>query len=154
MRLLQRFHSSFPFILSTILWLSGASQAQFTVGSGNAQQVPDIANEGSGPVDVSQPKGITPDEIIKKFTAREDEFKQARDQYTWTEDVKYETVDGETVSGEFHQLTDIVYDDHGRRLENVKFAPQDLHGNLRFFSTGWAVDAVGAVDMFSLLRDS
>ena len=124
MRLLRRFQLSFPVIFIAFLWLSGAAQAQFTVGSGNAAQVPDIANEGSGPVDVSQPKGITPEEIIKKFTAREDEFKQARDQYTWTEDVKYQELDGESVIGEFHQVSDIVYDDHGRRLENVKFAPQ------------------------------
>ena len=99
-------------------------QAQFTIGSGNAVQVPDIANEGSGPLDPSQPKGITPQEIIQKFTAKEDEFKQARDQYTWTEDVKYQQLDGESVVGEFRQVSDIVYDDHGRRLEKVKFAPQ------------------------------
>lgn len=109
---------------ASLLWLSGATQAQFTVGSGNAQQVPDIANEGSGPLDPAQPKGISVQEIIQKFTAKEDEFKQARDHYTWTEDVKYQTVDGLSVTGEFRQVSDIVYDDRGRRLENVKFAPQ------------------------------
>ena len=110
--------------LSILLWLPGAAQAQFTIGSGNAVQVPDIANEGSGPLDPSQPKGITPQEIIQKFTAKEDEFKRARDQYTWTEDIKYQELDGESVVGEFRQVSDITYDDHGRRLEQVKFAPQ------------------------------
>ena len=124
MRLLRRFHLSFPVVLSVVFWFSAAAQAQFTVGSGNAVQVPDIANEGAGPIDVSQPKGITPDDIIKKVIVREDEFKQARDQYTWTEDVKYQQLDGESIIGEFHQVTDILYDDRGRRLEDVKFAPQ------------------------------
>ena len=124
MRLLRRFHLSFPVVLSAALWFSAAAQAQFTVGSGNAAQVPDIANEGAGPIDVSQPKGITPDDIIKKVIVREDEFKQARDQYTWTEDVKYQQLDGGSIIGEFHQVTDILYDDRGRRLEDVKFAPQ------------------------------
>lgn len=124
MTLLRRFHLSFPVGLSAVLLFSAAAQAQFTVGSGNAVQVPDIANEGAGPIDVSQPKGITPDDIIKKVIVREDEFKQARDQYTWTEEVKYQQLDGDSIIGEFHQVTDILYDDRGRRLEDVKFAPQ------------------------------
>jgi len=111
-------------LFASLLWLSAVTQAQFTVGSGNAQQVPDIANEGSGPLDPAQPTGISIQEIIQKFTAKEDEFKQARDHYTWTEDVKYQTVDGISIVGEFRQVSDIVYDDRGRRLENVKFAPQ------------------------------
>jgi len=109
---------------ASLFWLSGATQAQFTIGSGNAQQVPDIANEGSGPIDPAQPKAISVQEIIQKFTAKEDEFKQARDHYTWTEDVKYQQVDGISVVGEFRQVSDIIYDDRGRRLEKVKFAPQ------------------------------
>src|SRR5437762_3778918 len=112
---------------ASLFWLSGATQAQFTIGSGNAQQIPDIANEGSGPIDPAQPKAISVQEIIQKFTAKEDEFKQARDHYTWTEDVKYQTVDGLSVTGEFRQVSDIVYDDRGRRLENVKFARSEEH---------------------------
>jgi len=110
--------------LCIFLWFSTASRGQFTVGSGNTPQVPDIANEGSGPLDPSQPKGTTAEEIIRRFTAKENDFKQARDQYTWTEDVKYEQLDGQSVIGDFRLVSDIVYDDRGRRLENVKFAPQ------------------------------
>ena len=110
--------------LAALLWLSAPTAAQFTIGSGNAQQVPEIANEGSGPLDPAQPKSISVQEIIQKFTVKEDEFKDARDHYTWTEDVKYELVDGISVIGDFRQVSDIVYDDRGRRLENVKFAPQ------------------------------
>ncbi|HVH88147.1 MAG TPA: hypothetical protein VM912_15605 [Terriglobales bacterium] len=120
----RRYSWRFSAIFCLLLGLSTGLQAQFTIGSGNTPQVPDIANEGAGPIDPSQPKGTTPDEIIKKFTAKEDEFKQARDQYTWTEDIKYQELDGQSVIGEFRQVSDIVYDDHGRRLENVKFAPQ------------------------------
>ena len=124
MRLLTRFSRSFLGLICAFLWLCATAQGQFTVGSGNAEQVPDIANEGAGPLDVAQPKGIAVQEIIQKFTAKEDEFKQARDQYTWTEDVKYQQLDGQSVVGEFRQVSDIVYDDRGRRLESVKFAPQ------------------------------
>ena len=124
MRSLKQLLRTLCALFASLLWLSAVTQAQFTVGSGNAQQVPDIANEGSGPLDPAQPTGISIQEIIQKFTAKEDEFKQARDHYTWTEDVKYQTVDGISIVGEFRQVSDIVYDDRGRRLENVKFAPQ------------------------------
>ena len=45
-----------------------------------------VADEG--PLDKSEPKGITPEEIIKRFSAKEKEFKEARDLYTYRQDVK------------------------------------------------------------------
>jgi len=123
MKLLWRFLSLLA-TFSVIFALSGAAQPQFTIGSGNAQQAPAIAEEGAGPLDTSQPKGVTPDQIIQKFAAKEVEFKQARDHYTWTQDVKVQELDGDTAAGEFREVTDIVYDDRGKRVEDVKFAPQ------------------------------
>ncbi|MGH9668575.1 MAG: hypothetical protein ACRD3A_00490 [Terriglobales bacterium] len=77
-----------------------------------------------GPLDPSPPKGITPDAIIQKFAAREKEFKQARDAYTYRQSYTVQTLDGSTVDGEFQQVIDILFDDKGRRVENVVFAPQ------------------------------
>ena len=77
-----------------------------------------------GPLDTSPPKGITPEEIIQKFAAKEKEFKQARDQYTFRQDVKVQTMDGDTPDGEFREITDVLFDDSGKRIENVVFAPQ------------------------------
>src|SRR5690242_20015190 len=81
-----------------------------------------LAQEGA--LDPSQPKGVTPDEIIQRFAAKEKEFKEARDQYTYRQDVKVQTVDGDTVDGEYHEVFDVLFDDQGKRLENVVFAPQ------------------------------
>ena len=78
-----------------------------------------------GPLDTSQPKGTTPEEIIQRFAAKETEFKEARDQYTYKQTVKVQTVDGDTVTGEYLEVFNVVFDDKGRRLENVTFAPQD-----------------------------
>src|SRR5579863_3036953 len=80
------------------------------------------AQEGS--LDTNQPQGTTPDEIIKHFAAKETEFSKARDQYTYRQDVKVDTVDGETVDGEYHEVFDVMFDDKGHRIENVVFAPQ------------------------------
>lgn len=120
---MRRFHS-FPVVLASFLLLSGAAYGQFTIGSGNAQQPAPIADEGAGPLDSSPPNGVTPQQIIDKFAAKEVDFKQARDHYTWTQDVKIQELDGDTATGEFREVTDIVYDDRGKRVENVTFAPQ------------------------------
>jgi hypothetical protein len=81
-----------------------------------------VADEG--PLDKSQPKGITPEDIIKRFAAKEKEFKEARDQYTYRQDVKVQVLDGDTVKGQYHEVFDVLFDNSGRRLENVVFAPQ------------------------------
>jgi len=77
-----------------------------------------------GPLDKSQPKGITPDEIIKRFATKEKEFKEARDGYTYRQDVKVQTLDGDTVDGEYRQVFDITFDDQGHKNKTVVFAPQ------------------------------
>ena len=81
-----------------------------------------VAQEG--PLDKSQPKGITPDEIIKRFATKEKEFKEARDGYTYRQDVKVQTLDGDTVDGEYRQVFDITFDDQGHKNKTVVFAPQ------------------------------
>ena len=77
-----------------------------------------------GQLDPSPPKGTTPEAIIQRFAAKETEFKEARDQYTYKQTVKVQTVDGDTVTGEYLEVFNVVFDDKGRRLENVTFAPQ------------------------------
>jgi len=81
-------------------------------------------DEGAGPLRPDQPQGITTQQIIDKFAAREAIFKQARNNYTFTQDITVQEFDGSSVSGEFRLVEDITYDDQGNRIENVKFAPQ------------------------------
>ncbi len=70
------------------------------------------------------PQGTTPEEIIQRFAAKETEFAKARDEYTYRQDVKVQTVDGNTVDGEYHEVFDVLFDNKGKRIENVVFAPQ------------------------------
>lgn len=74
-----------------------------------------------GPLDPTPPKGVTTDEIIRHFTTKEKDFQAARDQYTYRQDVRVITPDD---SGEYHEIFDVLFDDQGKRLENVVFAPQ------------------------------
>ena len=82
-----------------------------------------------GPLQTDQPSGITADQIIQKFAAKEKDFKIAREQYTYRQEVKVETVDGDTPTGVYQEVFDVNFDDKGRRLEQVKFAPQSTLEN-------------------------
>ncbi len=92
------------------------------LGLACALSLPGIAQEG--PLENTPPKDTTPEEIIKRFAAKETEFAKAREQYTYRQDVRVQTVDGDTVDGEYHEVFDVLFDDKGRRMENVVFAPQ------------------------------
>ena len=78
-----------------------------------------------GALNPDPPKGVTSQQIIEKFAAKEKEFKEARDLYTFRQDVKVQTLDGDTVTGEYREVFDVTYDNQGRHLENVTYAPQN-----------------------------
>jgi hypothetical protein len=82
---------------------------------------------GFGPLDPSPPAGITPEEIIKKFGERETAFAKARENYTFRQSVKVDTIAEDTnrVDGEYQQVTDITFNNDGKREEHVVFAPQN-----------------------------
>src|SRR5947209_3835292 len=83
--------------------------------------LPQLSRAQEGQLDKSQPKGITPQEIIQRFAAKEAEFKPARDQYTYRQDVTVKTPEDD---GVYHEVFDVQFDNNGRRMENVVFAPQ------------------------------
>jgi hypothetical protein len=80
--------------------------------------------EGDGALNSNPPAGFSPADIIQKFATKEGVFKDARDNYTYTQEVTVQTLEGHTVDGEFKEVTDITYDNKGNRIENVTFAPQ------------------------------
>jgi hypothetical protein len=81
--------------------------------------------EGAGPLNPAQPQGMTPQEIIQKFAARDEVFRQALNNYVYTQDITVQELDGTSVTGEFRLVQDITYDDKGVRQENVTYAPQN-----------------------------
>jgi len=100
------------------VWLLAAVVLMSVLGSLNAP-----AQEGA--LDKSEPKGITVDEVVRRFAAKEKEFKAARDQYTYRQDVRVQTLEGDTPDpGEYRQVFDVSFDDKGHRVKNVVFAPQ------------------------------
>jgi hypothetical protein len=82
------------------------------------------AGAQEGTLDKSEPKGVTVEEIIKRFASKEKEFKAALDQYTFRQDVKVMTLEGDTPDGNYQQVFDVTFDDKGHKVKNVVFAPQ------------------------------
>ena len=82
---------------------------------------PRTAFADEGPLDPAPPKAISTEEIIRRFAAKETEFQQARDQYTYRQDVTVKTPEDD---GEYHEIFDVLFNDQGKRLENVVYAPQ------------------------------
>jgi hypothetical protein len=92
-----------------------------------ALAAPVAAQKGFGPLDPSQPTGITVDQIIQKMGVRETAFEEARNQYEFRQTVKIQTIDDDTgrPDGEYQQVTDITFDPQAHRVEHVVFAPQN-----------------------------
>jgi hypothetical protein len=94
--------------------LAAAAQDTFT---------PMPLDSGFGRMDVSAP--ATPaDEIIRKFAAKETEFQDALNHYTYRRVAKVQTVDDDNkVDGEYYEVDDVIFDSQGKRTEKVVFAP-------------------------------
>src|SRR5205809_7452012 len=56
-----------------------------------------------GPLDPTQPKGVTADEVIKRFAATEKEFKAARDLSVYRQTEKLRTAEGGRIAGKLAQ---------------------------------------------------
>jgi hypothetical protein len=80
--------------------------------------------DGNGRLNPAPPQGISVQELIQKFAGKEAVFKDARNHYAYTQEIIVQTLEGNTVDGEFKETTDVLYDDQGRRVEKVTYAPQ------------------------------
>ncbi len=65
------------------------------------------------------------DQIIQKFAAREAEFKEERDNFTYVQDFVIQTItDSGHVDGEYEMTSDITFTPDGKRYEQITYAPQ------------------------------
>jgi hypothetical protein len=72
----------------------------------------------------NEPPSMPVDEIIQKFTQREEEFRKERDHFTYTQDLAFQTLDENgQMDGEFRKITDILFTPDGKRYEHDVYAP-------------------------------
>lgn len=109
-------------------WLTLAALAAWTLAAGAQSHdsfTPMPLDSGFGRLDLTEP--ATPaDEIIKNFAAKETEFQDALNHYTYRREARVQTIDDDTnkVDGEWYQVDDVTFDPTGRRMEKTVFAPE------------------------------
>lgn len=69
------------------------------------------------------PVGTSVDGIISKFAAKEKEFQAARARYTYHQSNVVQTLEGDSVDGEYRQEWDINFDNRAKRTITVTYAP-------------------------------
>src|ERR1700744_2233072 len=64
-------------------------------------------------------------DIVRKFAAKEKEFAEARNNYTYRQSLKFEECDpsGNPSGHGWQQISDIIFTPEGRRMEKVVYAP-------------------------------
>ena len=71
-----------------------------------------------------EPKDLQPEEVIKKFAAKEADFAKARENYTYRQSVKIQELSPSGVpEGKYEIISDIIFSGEGKRTEKVVRAP-------------------------------
>ncbi len=84
-----------------------------------------IHSPGDSPIR-NEPPSQPVDEVIRRFSERESEFKLERSNYTYTQSFSIQTIDDDDrPDGEYRMTSEIVFTPDGKRFEKVTFAPPD-----------------------------
>jgi hypothetical protein len=90
------------------------------------------------PINPDVPRGSSVDQIIQRFATQEQEFKSAREQYTYRQAVQVQTLDESGgVEGQYDETFDVTFDDRGQRvikqvsparstLKNISVTKEDI----------------------------
>lgn len=95
-------------------------------------------------VDLSQPEI---DRMINAFTAKEREFRQALNQYSFKRDATLQSLGmGGQVTGEYRRISYFTFDDQGNRYEKISYFPMPSFGAV----TQEDLDDLGGIQPFAL----
>jgi muconolactone delta-isomerase len=89
------------------------------------------------------------DRIIRAFTAKESEFRQALNNYAFQRDAVIQTVGmGGQISGEYRRTSIFTFDDQGTRFEKITFFPMPTLVTLQV--TQEDLEDLGGIQPFAL----
>jgi hypothetical protein len=115
---------------------ASAPVASAAPASGTGPAVPSTGTAASAPrpvakstprnVPLPEPTPVEIQRIIQEFAAKEKVFRAARNNYTYHQLNKLSELDPDgNVVGVYQQEWDILFDDSGKRIERVTYAPPD-----------------------------
>jgi hypothetical protein len=85
--------------------------------------------------------------IIAAFTAKETQFRQALNLYSFKRDAVIQSIGmGGQVIGEYHRVSSFTFDDQGNRYEKISFFPMPSFGGV----TTEDLDDLGGINPFAL----
>jgi len=107
-----------------IVVLLAAGCGLVAAAQGKDSFTPMALDSGFGPMDISEP-ATPPEQIVKQFAAKESEFQQALNHYTYRRIARVQTIDDDNkVDGEWYEVDDVIFDSTGARMEKAVFAPE------------------------------
>jgi len=110
-------------VLTTCAGIASAADKKKGQPKATASYTPMPLDSGYGPMDLTEPT-TPPEEIAKKFEAKESAFREALNHYTYRRTLRVQTVDDDgKVDGEYYQVDDVIFAPNGKRTERVVFAP-------------------------------
>lgn len=94
-------------------------------------------------------KPVNVEDIIRKFTAKETEFRQALSDYAFTRDATVQTIGmGGQITGEYHRTSQFVFNGNDERFEKITFFPQPTLTEIAI--TQEDLEDLGGVEPFAL----
>lgn len=122
--------------LSVSLWSAAAQQRP---------QAPTI-RAADGP--------LVPEEIIRQFTTKESELREIWKEYSYQQESKLQVLGpADTISGEFYQVSEFVFNDAGKRLERILRAPPSTLDRAGLTMTQEDRDAFVNLQPFALAKE-
>ena len=111
-------------IRNWMLFVVAGTWTMVVAAQGKDSFTPMPLDSGFGRMDVTAPS-MPAEEIIKQFAAKETEFQDALNHYTYRRVARVDTVNDDTnkVDGEWYEVDDVIFDPSGARTEKVVSAP-------------------------------
>lgn len=94
------------------------------------KELPLPHNSSANTPPVRQGSSLSTDDIIRRFATKESEFRDARANYTFRQEVRIQTLNyDDRPTGEYLRISEILFTDSGHRSERiVRFPPSTLQG--------------------------
>jgi TonB family protein len=107
------------------------------------------ATSGAGTLDTTSLSQAKIDEIIRRFSSKEGQFRRALNTYAFKRDALVQEIGmGGQVVGEYHRVSDFTFDDQGNRYEKINFFPLATLQSISM--TPEDLDDLGGVNPFAL----
>jgi len=100
------------------------------------------------------PDNLPPAEIIKRFTSKESELREEWKDYAYRQETRLQVIGpANTISGEYFQVSEFVFNDAGKRVERIVRAPQSTLDQAGLTMTAEDKNALINLQPFALATD-